>query len=281
MPRELVLASPDLIGDTLMATPAIRSWKRAHRDGRITVCCRDAGGAYQVLLHNPHVDALHAGDVGAMPLRGVRVRLDPEGAFKWAHLNGGTLARGYARMLGVELDHPRYDYTVTADERAAAERTCRELGGGKPVVIVARHSISCLSNHPAFRKANKCADNACWLPCAEWLIARGYAPVAVGGRDEEDDERFREWPGRKLYGQPLRLVAAICASSAGVLTIDNGIRHLAAAAGANLYALSGAVPLWLISCAPVRDGQRIHEEFRILDDVDADTFVRGAERLGL
>lgn len=113
------------------------------------------------------------------------------------------------------------------------------------------------------------------------MIERGYVPVAVGSRDESDEVEFGPWPGKKLYGHPLRLVAALCARSAGVLTIDNGIRHLAAAAGAPLYTLSGAVPLGLIACVPVREGQRIHEEYLPLGSVDVHTLVRGAQRLGL
>lgn len=136
MQRELVLACPSQIGDTLMATPAIRSWKRAYPAGRITVSCEDAGGPYQVLLHNPHVDALRVADIDdrAAPVRGTRVRLDAEGAFKWAHLNGKSLVQGYGRMFGVEIDDPRYDYTITADDQLPVppsrlpqgEQVCRQ-----------------------------------------------------------------------------------------------------------------------------------------------------------
>ena len=56
----LVLVSPRLIGDTLIATPAIRAYKRAHPHDTITVCCPDYGGPSQVLRYNPHVDALLA-----------------------------------------------------------------------------------------------------------------------------------------------------------------------------------------------------------------------------
>jgi len=73
----------------------------------------------------------------------------------------------------------------------------------------------------------------------------------------------------------------MCACSAGVLTVDNGIRHLAAAAGANVYALSAVLPLDLIGCVPVRDGQRVHEEYVPLPHVTARTLSRGARNLGL
>ena len=279
---ELVVTSPLQIGDTLLATPAIRAWKRAHRGGRLTVCCPDCGSAYQVLLHNPYVDALVvAAGEEASRLPGAHVALDPVAALAEAWATGKPFARCYARMLGVEIDSLRYDYTITPDEREAGRETCRALGEHRPVVLVARHSVSCTSNDPAVGRANKCVDNAGWIRCADWLGRRGYVAVAIGSRDEAEDPRYARWPGRVLYGQPLRLVAAACAASAGVLTVDNGIRHLAAAAGAHLYTLSGAIPLEIISCVAVREGQRIVEEFRDVRDVTDRTLSRGAQRLGL
>ena len=276
---ELVLVGPKQIGDTLLATPAIRAYKRAHPGTRLTVCCADEGGPYQVLLHNPYIDALVVGDPAALP--GPQLVLDPSIALEHGWSVRKPFAWAYGRMLGVEIDSLRYDYVVTPDERANADATLRTLGEGRPVVIVARHSVSCMSNHPAVRRANKCVDNVYWLGCAEKLIQRGYTPLAVGSRDEVDDPRYARWPGKRLYGHPLRDIAAMCAQCAGVLTVDNGIRHLAAAAGANVYALSSAIPLAVIACAPVREGQRIVEENVFLRDVGLRTLPRGAERLGL
>ncbi|MEO8486957.1 MAG: hypothetical protein ABI585_11540 [Betaproteobacteria bacterium] len=279
---ELVLATPAQIGDTLLATPAIRSWKLAHPAGRVTVCSRDDGGPWQVLRHNRFIDALRIlDDAAASRLPGTHVRLDPEAALQRSWSTGQSFASAYGEMLGVAIDSLMYDYVITQDERSAADEVCATLGGGKPVVVVARHSASCSSNDPTVRSANKCVDNVCWVRCAEDLMRRGYAPVAVGSGDEADDPRYRRWPGGTLYGAPLRLVAALCARSAGVLTVDNGIRHLAAAAGAHVYALSGAIPLAIIACVAVRDGQRIEEEFRDVRDVTMRTLARGAKRLGL
>jgi ADP-heptose:LPS heptosyltransferase len=277
---ELVLVSPKQIGDTLLATPAMRAWKRAHPGGRLTVCCADEGGPYQVLLHNPHIDALLAG-VDAARLPGTRIALDPEAALKLGYDSIKPFAWSYGRQLGVEVDDTRYDYVVTPAERDEAQALARSLGDGKPIVVVARHSPTCLSNHPAVRRATKCVQNSYWLVCAERLMQRGYVPIAVGAHDEASDPRFQAWPGKRLYGHPLRGVAALCAQAAGVLTIDNGIRHLATAAGANVYALSGWIHLEVIACAAVRDGQRIVEDYVRIEDVTARMLSRGAERLGL
>ena len=51
----LVLVTPKQIGDTLLATPAIRAFKRSHPATSVTVCTADEGGAYQVLRHNRNI----------------------------------------------------------------------------------------------------------------------------------------------------------------------------------------------------------------------------------
>jgi ADP-heptose:LPS heptosyltransferase len=278
----LVLESPAKIGDTLLATPAIRSWKRAHPDAWLTVCCPDHGAAVQVLLHNRHIDALVVVDDDERALLpGRHLRLDPELALGLGRVHGRSFAWGYGHVLGVEIDGPAYDYTILPDEREAAERACAALGGGAPVVLVARKSESCTSNDPTIRAPNKCVDNVHWCHVADGLLRRGFVPVAIGAAGEIDDSRWRRWPGPTYYGHPLRLVAAMCAACAGVLTVDNGIRHLASAAGANVYALSTVLPLDLIGCVPVRGGQHVHEEYVPLPYVTARTLSRGARNLGL
>jgi ADP-heptose:LPS heptosyltransferase len=276
----LVLVTPQHIGDTLLATPAIRAYKRAHPQTRLTVCTADEGGPFQVLRHNRHIDALCAGvDPASVP--GNRVTLDPEAALRRGYKEARQFAWCYGRQLGVEIDGTAYDYTVTPDEREAAAALLATLGEGKPVVVVARHSPTCLSNDPAYRRATKLIPNAYWLACAARLIERGYVPVAVGAREEADDPRYRSWPGKRLYGEKLRIVAALCAQCAGVLAIDNGIRHVAAAVGAHVYALSGWIHLEVIACSPVREGQRIVEEHVLVDRITTATVLRGVERLGL
>jgi len=278
----LVLECPAKIGDTLLATPAIRSWKRAHPDSHLTVCCPDRGAAAQVLAHNRHIDALVVAEGQERArLPGRHLRLDPEVALGLARTHGRSFAWGYGHILGVEIDGPAYDYTVQPDEREAAARECHTLGGGAPIVLVARHSASCTSNDPRIGAPNKCVGNAYWCQCAEGLLSRCLVPVAVGAADEAGDARFLRWPGPRWYGRPLREVAALCAAAAGVLTLDSGIRHLAAAAGGHVYALSTVLPLALMACVPVREGQRVHEEYVPLQRVTARTLSRGARDLGL
>jgi hypothetical protein len=107
----------------------------------------------------------------------------------------------------------------------------------------------------------------------------GLRALAVGSASEARDERYVAWEGARAYDLPIRDVAGLLAASHAVLSIDTGIRHLAAAVGANLYCVSGAIPLSLIRCVPVRGGQRIHEVAIPVSDVDSQILIDGASRV--
>jgi hypothetical protein len=92
------------------------------------------------------------------------------------------------------------------------------------------------------------------------------------------NSRYAEFPGKKLYGKPIRLVAAITHYAAATLSVDTGIRHLAAACGGNLYCLSGAIPLTLIRCVRVRDIQVIVEEQKPVSMVTLKMLIDGAKK---
>jgi ADP-heptose:LPS heptosyltransferase len=270
-----ILYSNNLLGDTLLQTPALRSWKKAYPDGTLEYHCATDRGAHQLLLHNPYID-LHLCE-GEAPHD--FEMMDAGAAFNIGAQANKSLAWGYGIMLGVEIDSLKYDYAMTDEEIIQASATAEQLGDGKPIVLVARHSASCTSNDPNVRVPNKCAANRLWVQVAKWLLKEGFMPVAIGGPNEENDSRYHEWPGKKLYGAPLRSVAALTAIVAATLSVDTGIRHLAAAAGGHMYCISGRIPLWLIQCEAVREGQRIYEEYKELPYVTAQTIIEGAKKV--
>jgi ADP-heptose:LPS heptosyltransferase len=271
---EKLLYSNNLLGDTLLQTPALRTWKTINQEGSITYHCATGRGAHWLLQHNPYIDLRLSEEVPDDA-----EMMDAAVAFNIGAQSRKSLAWGYGVMLGVEIDSLKYDYTVTEAEELDAEAEAELLGDGKPIVLVARHSASCTSNDPNIRVPNKCAANRLWVQVAKWLLREGFMPVAVGGPGEEKDSRYFEWPGKKLYGAPLRTVAALTTVAAATLSVDTGIRHLAAAAGGNMYCISGRIPLWLIQCEPVRDSQKIYEEYKELPYVTAQTIIEGAKKV--
>ena len=113
------------------------------------------------------------------------------------------------------------------------------------------------------------------FPAKSPLLASVVEFVAVGSSTEVDDNRYREWNGKKFYGQPLEDIVGLMRAATAVVSIDCGIRHLAAAVGANLFCISGAIPLHVIRCFTINEDQRIHEVFKPLIAVNAGVLVRG------
>jgi hypothetical protein len=283
MRESIILTGDNLIGDLLMQTPAIRALRQAKPDASIEYQFGQEKGTHVLLEHNPYLDSIRVGPM-LMAYLGTpphpEIPMDAAQAYGWGEANGRTLTEGYGSLLGVDVTDIRYDYTITEEEQVGAYATLDVLSPDRPVVFIARHSASCSSNDDRCgRIANKCVANRYWIQIAEWLLREGYMPVALGGPGEENDPRYREWPGKKLYGQPLREVAALLPLACAVLSVDTGMRHLAAATGTNLYCISGVIPLSLIRCEPVKEGQKIFEERVHLSHVTGTRLIKGAKQV--
>lgn len=278
-----------LIGDRLMTTPAIRTLKSTYPEDEIHIVIpqRDKNPQVSIsepiLHHNPYINKIHIGEPEWQEDQEVKnIDMDSMAAYMWAVKESKTIPQGFGHLCGVGIDDNdiTYDYMMTEQEQEDAFRLAMKLGESKPLVFVARHSASCSSNDPKVGWANKCLPNYTWVEVAQWLIDQGYVPVAVGSEKEVKDVRYRQWPGKRLYGEPIRNVAALLALSAGVLSVDTGIRHLAASVGANLYCLSGTIPLRQIRCIPLPGKeQKIFEEYCPLQDSSAKMVIEGAQRI--
>ncbi len=276
------LVSESLLGDLLLSTPAIHALRQAKPEARIRYCHSDGKPSWQLLEGNPDLDALEIVPAGGSFTHEPDERVVPmscTAAFTWGSQHGRTLAEGFGPQLGVEVTDLRYVYHMTPEEEARGRELAEELGEGRPVVLVARHSASCTSNDPRIRRPNKCCNAGDWARVAKWLLKEGMVPVAVGAKGDLQDSRYHEWPGKKLYGAPLREVAALQRAAAATLSVDTGMRHLGTAAAGNVYCISCAIPLSLIRCVPVREGQKIYEEHRPLEHVNAGTLVAGAKQV--
>jgi hypothetical protein len=284
---KLVLCADALIGDSLMVTPAIRAYKEAHPETDIWWWSPgiDQGehmiGNEAVFYGNRNLDlVLPRGSEFEPEPDDKMISLSCADAFQWGVQHRRTLAEGYGPQLGVSVTDIRYDYTIDPeiDDEPAVELIYRRWGT-KPFVLIARHSASCSSNDERCGYvANKCVPPRLWLQVAEWLTDQGYIPVAVGAKRELADSRYAEWVGDKLYGEPIRVIAALTRYAAATLSVDTGIRHLAAAAGGHMGCISGAIPLQLIRCVPSQEGQRIVEEHRPVSLVTRKTLIDIAKR---
>jgi ADP-heptose:LPS heptosyltransferase len=285
-----VIKTDSLIGDLLMLTPAIRKLSTEKPEDRIAYWAplKDKGahvaGTHVLFQGNPYLSNLFVENSYDPQDDDEIIETNCMGAYLWGCAHSKTISQGLGMQLGVEIgDGPEelaYDYRSTIHEEIAAQELAQGLGKGRPIVIVARHSASCSSNDPGIRTPNKCISNAIWVAVANWLLKEGYMPVAVGSEREARDIRFRHWPesAARLYGRPLREIAALLAEAAGVLTIDTGIRHLAAAAGGRMYCVSGTIPLTHIRCAPSYEGA-VFEEHTPVAQVTPEQVIAGAQQI--
>lgn len=275
------LYSNNLLGDTLLQTPAIRSWKKANPDSLLTYFCDSEHGSNVLLEGNPYINRVILDRVKLLdseddPL----IQMDASVAFNLGASNGKSLAWGYGQMLGVEIDSHKYDYHITLEEELKAMYLLVGLAHqSKPLVLVARHSASCTSNDPRIRVPNKCVPNRLWVQVANWLIKEGFTPVAIGSKKDSEDSRYKEWPGKTLYGEDIRVIAALTKLAKATLSVDCGIRHITAAAGGNLFCISGRIPLSLIHCEPVSEGQKIFEVYKELPFVTSNVLTDGAQKV--
>lgn len=260
---EVVITGSELIGDFLTCLPAIRMLKRSYINSTIVYKCGQDSVARTLLQGNPHVDKIVDEDY---PLAETQrhFELACTDAFAIALQAHCTQAEAYLKKYGLPNKGLHYDYYMQDLEIELARSAWHHAFGAAlredRLVVCAMHSRSCTVNDPKIRKANKCFSQKVWCEVAEWLEEQGYSPVAIG-TPEEEHQVSDDWPGLKIYNWPLRTIAALQSIAKLNITVDTGLRHLAGAVGGNLYCVSCAIPLWMISVLPTAETQIIYEEF--------------------
>lgn len=172
----------------------------------------------------------------AMMARGERVGLDWESAREplaslayrhKVHVETGIHAiervrRLFSVALGYELPVAAADFGLTPAERAS----------GRDVILL--HGTTWPSKH---------WPEPFWVRLAELLLAEGLGVSVAHGNDEEEARALRvaaAVPGvRVLERMGIASLARVLAGSAGVVTVDSGPGHLAAAVGVPLVGLYG------------------------------------------
>lgn len=231
----------NLIGDGLYAGPALRKFLRMNYQ---------SGDEVFMQTLPDHVQHIYKGMIRDMniPLQVVFER--PEGKFDFEHrfnVNAAFdlsdkekihIADCYARLLGVKLDGDfpfRLKPVFIPDENIITSEEWKEIEDLKGVILISAFSNSCSSRdekHPGL-PPNK------MLPWFKWITLMNFI------RDRYPLNKIRflgaPWdmvpngysegivqPGEYMLAIPLNKLAIIMGYAKMLITIDNGMSHLAA-----------------------------------------------------
>lgn len=267
------------LGDTLLATPALRALRRAYPRAGISVLVSAAG--QEVLAANPYVDrvvvcsdknwwstlrlaaelrAFHHDGVVALhaSLRTALLALATGAAWRVVHNHSGKnhfatipiLAKKESksaierdldaiRALGVPDDGPELDFPLSDDEVRFSRDYLEDHG------VASRQPFWVLA--PGAGKALKACPAG--LAVGFLRLARQRFPgpwVLLAGPAEEElgaaIQRELDDPPL-VFNQSLRMAGALMSLSAGVVTADSGPKHVAVAVGAKTLTLWTDEPL--------------------------------------
>jgi ADP-heptose:LPS heptosyltransferase len=224
------------LGDTLCTTPSVRAYRRAHPGAHITYIAQSAPFT-RVLDGNPDIDLLLYSE--QLSRHGM-TRFSMEWLYQQPldftqpatmyHFNMNQvcttkeafeehIAIGLSRLVTIPIDSVRPVVQVTADERACAKKIAR----GRYAVL----SMHSNSNPPRTDGQGRVKDwpHERFEAVCRHLRKRGIDDIIAVG--SEFDERRPSPMWRNLYGLPIKVVAALLQDASIVVTLENGIGHLA------------------------------------------------------
>jgi ADP-heptose:LPS heptosyltransferase len=252
--NKAVFLGVNALGDTLCTTPVIRAFRRAN-PGTAIVYLTQAAPFTRILDGNPDIDLLIYSErlyfngipdqtnawLSLLPLdlRGgnnLLYRLDLKIGCTTMEAFQEHISKAFARPLNVQTDTTRPIVVLSDLERRAAS-----LFAHRPFIIFSSHSVS---NPDRLDGRGNRKD---W-PFERWqALARGIRELGdfdiyqVGS--ERDDAPVLEGVTR-LYGLPIKVVAALLERADCVVTVENGIGHLCHAVdAASVVIYSDLMPL--------------------------------------
>jgi ADP-heptose:LPS heptosyltransferase len=227
--------SINLIGDALYIGPALRAWiKQNHKDYR---------NLYMLTL-NDHITPLYQGMIRDMlgievssfrtifderdaPDTDFKHTFDVSAAFKLSDAKKQHLATSYADMLAVQIGDKKSDVKpIYFPEPGASDPS---LDG---CILVSMFSASCSGRDPKCNYVpNKMLPWEKWRPMLTLLREKfPNTPIRFLGADTDKYTQGKDMirDSEYLMGIPLNRLALIMQKAKLLVTIDNGMSHLAA-----------------------------------------------------
>ena len=250
-----LFVSKNLIGDALYISPAWRQWYGVRRPTGIDK-------VYIQTLPD-HVAPLYQGMIRDLPYTQPQIVFDrPEGTFDFEHVfdvnkafkisdeKQQHVAESYADLLNVTLPgerkhpgeyDPRLKPVYISDEKDKwTEGPHQTLGSLKGCILISTFSASCTSRDPKIGTPNKMLPWEKWKPLLRYL--RSTFPTTpirfIGAPTDFIPNGYAEGivqPGEYMLGIPQNRLALIMKHAKLVVTIDNGMSHVAASQEANTF----------------------------------------------
>src|SRR5262245_911243 len=283
------------LGDTLCSTPAVRAFRKTNPDVFITYIAQNATYC-RVLDGNPDIDLVLYNEqlwINGMQtftiewFHSLPVEVEETSSLYHFDMNAVCsteqafhqhIAQGLARTVGIPIDSVRPVVRLTEEER----RTARRLTP-RPYVIFSRHSNA--NPRRLDGSGEKDWPNKNWRKLAASLHQRGFDVISVGA---ETDSRFGCPDARDLHGLPIKTLAALLEGASCLVTLENGIAHLAAAVDVPMVELySKIVPLEWAYPAEMTHREVIYEAPKsvsfgqVSDAVDRMLAVRNGQSLSV
>lgn len=229
--KRVVFTSKNLIGDALYISPALSVWYDQHRD-------------WEVWLDTlPNFIAPIYERMGVPLTLKYGVDSNFVSAGKWFDFNVNEafricdeqkihIAEAYAQMLGVELPRsPVYEWAHVKPIFLPTPEELRE--DEKGLILVSMFSASCASRQG--KPPNKMLPWYKWEPILRYLRTWN-TPIRFLGSKADRAPNFLEITSEEyLTGVPLNRLALIMRAAKFVVTLDNGMSHLAASQDAATF----------------------------------------------
>jgi hypothetical protein len=219
----MILRAENLLGDTLYLLKPLAEFhmQRLMDDVVIGVGPGFAGE----LVRRQFDGVFQIEDMGRMTNRGEVLDLSAGRAADIAVLHiiatrsRRHISECYAEMLGVRCDGWNGDFrplTGWTDKKSTLDRKY-------PYAVIAPFSKSCARN--AGMRPNKTPDHVRWGLLIDWLRSVGIEPRVLVGNGEH-------WTGadvKLVYTETLQELISFLADASVVISVDNGIGHVASA----------------------------------------------------
>jgi ADP-heptose:LPS heptosyltransferase len=241
------------LGDTLCTTPVIRAFRRLHPDAHVTSIVQ-AVPFTRVLDDNPDIDLqLYSEFLSGYGM--TRFSMDwlysqpldfsrPSTMYHfdinqvcttWEAFES-HIAAGFARLVQIPIDSVRPIVRIRPEERALAASLVR-----RPYAVLSMHSNANPRRENAEGRVKDWPFDRWQAVCRE-IRRQGIEDIVAVGSEFDQRQPSPMW--RSLCGLPIKVVAALLESAAVVITLENGIGHLAHAVDAPMVMIySDIVPL--------------------------------------